>query len=343
LFLSSVISIWTFGSSTLANTQGKPFYQGKTIRILVGSTSGSLYDHWANLLARALSKHIPGQPSMIVQNMRGASGIVAANYGYTVAAPDGLTLVMFHRHVYMEQLIERKEVWFDLRRYQWIGSPDKSRPMLYIRADSPYKTIEDIVKSPNPPKCGATGTSDLTYSMSKVLEVALGGSVNLVVGYTAGSKIDLAMEGGEVVCRVTSLDVHLNREPYQTWDKTTFDRHLLFFGHTRDPRIPKLPTIYELMEQKRTPKLNRQVAEVILGGNGFGRPVVAPPGTPAKAIKILRAAYLKVLSDPEFLSEVKRLKISIDPSTGEELQDLVRKVMDQPPEVIARLKTLLAD
>jgi tripartite-type tricarboxylate transporter receptor subunit TctC len=167
LLLLSVISIV---GSTLANTQGKPFYQGKTIRILVGSTSGSLYDHWANLLARALSKHIPGQPSMIVQNMRGASGIVAANYGSTVAAPDGLTLVMFHRHVYMEQLIERKEVWFDLRRYQWIGSPDKSPPTLYIRADSPYKTIDDIVKSPNPPKCGATGTSDLTYSMSKVLE-----------------------------------------------------------------------------------------------------------------------------------------------------------------------------
>lgn len=146
-----------------------------------------------------------------------------------------------------------------------------------------------------------------------------------------------------MVCRVTSLDVHLEREPFQTWDKKGFVRHLLLFGRERDPRIANVPTIYELMEQKRTPELNRRVAEVILVGNQLGRPMVAPPGTSPEAAKILRRAYMNVFSDPDFLTEVKRSKISIDPSTGEELQDLAGRLMDQPPEVIARLKRLLTD
>jgi tripartite-type tricarboxylate transporter receptor subunit TctC len=340
-FLLFIFSVSTIAAP--AHAESRPFYQGKTIRIIVGTTSGSLYDRWAQLLARVMPKHIPGRPNMIVHNMPGIIGVVAANFGYTVAMPDGSTLVMFQRHVYIEQLIEREEVKFDLRRFHWIGSPDKSLPMLYIRADSPYKSINDILKSADPPKCGASSRSDLTYSMSKVMEVALGGTVKLIMGYSEGSRVDAAIESGEVVCRVTSLDVHLDREPFQTWDKKGFDRHLLLFGRKRDPRIPNVPTIYEFMERRKTPELNRRVAEVILAGNQLGRPMVAPPATPPEAVKILRGAYRNVFSDPDFLTEVKRSQISPDASTGEELQDLVREVMDQPPEVIARLKTLLAD
>jgi tripartite-type tricarboxylate transporter receptor subunit TctC len=340
-FLLFIFSVPTIAAP--ANAQGTPFYQGKTIRIIVGSTTGSLYDQWAQLLAQAMQKHVPGRPNMIVQNMPGASGVVAANYGYTVAAPDGLTLVMFQRHIYIEQLVERKEVKFDMRRFHWIGSPDKSLPMFYIRTDSPYKSMDDILKAAEPPKCGATGTSDLTYSMSKVLEVALGARMNLVVGYSGGSKIDAAMERGEVVCRVISLDVHLGREPFQTWDKKGFDRHLLLFGRNRDPRIPKVPTIYEFMERRKTPELSRRVAELILVGNRLGRPMVAPPGTPPEAVRILIDAYGKVFSDPDLVTEVKRSRIYMEPSSGAKLQHLVQQVMDQPPGVIARLKTLLAD
>jgi tripartite-type tricarboxylate transporter receptor subunit TctC len=329
--------------ATPAHAQSTSFYQGKTIRIIVGTTSGSLYDQWAQVLVRTMPKHIPGQPKMMVQNMPGIIGIVAANFGYTVAPPDGLTLVMVQRHVYIEQLIERKEVKFDLRRFHWIGSPDKSVPLLFIRADSPYRTVDDILKSADPPKCGASSSSDLTYSMSKVMEVALGGTVNLVVGYSGGSRVNAGIESGEVVCRVTSLDVHLDREPFQNWNKTGFVRHLLLFGRKRDPRVSDVPTIYELMEQKRTPELNRRVAEAILAGNQLGRPMVAPPGTPPEAVKILRTAYMNMFSDPHFLAEVKRLKIATDPSPGEDLQNLVRQVMDQPSEVIARLKPLLAN
>jgi tripartite-type tricarboxylate transporter receptor subunit TctC len=295
---------------------------GKSIRIIVGSTTGSLYDQWAHLLARYMPKHIPGEPNMIVQNMPGSSGLVAANYAYNVAAPDGLTLVMFHRHVYIEELIERKEAKFDARRFHWIGSPDKSVPILYIRADSPYKSIDDILKAARPPRCGAIGTSDLTYSMGKVLEVALGVRMNPAVGYSGGAEIDAAIQTGELSCRVTSLDVHFNREPFQTWHKTGFDRHLLLFGWKRHSRVPDVPTIHELLEQRKVPDRRRRVAEVFLAGNELGRPMVAPPGTPAEVVKILRTAYARVFSDPAFLVEVKRSKLQVDPSSGQELQEL---------------------
>jgi tripartite-type tricarboxylate transporter receptor subunit TctC len=131
-----------------AHAQSTPFYQGKTIRIVVGTTSGSLYERWAQVLVRTMPKYIPGRPNMIVQNMPGIIGIVAANYGYTVAAPDGSTLVMFHRHVYLEQLIERNEVKFDLRRFNWIGSPDKSLPLLYIRLSLQIRGRHPEVRRP---------------------------------------------------------------------------------------------------------------------------------------------------------------------------------------------------
>jgi tripartite-type tricarboxylate transporter receptor subunit TctC len=338
--------LFIFSISAIAappHPESTPFYQGKTIRIIVGTTNKSLYDQWAQVLVRTMPKYIPGRPNMIVQNMPGIIGIVAANYGYTVAAPDGSTLVMVQRHVYLEQLIERQEVKFDLRRFHWIGSPDKSAPLLFIRADSPYKTADAIVKSGNPPKCGATSRSDLTFSMSKVMEVALGGTVNLVVGYSDGSRVNFGIESGEVVCRVTSLNVYLDREPFQTWNETGFVRPLLLFGRKRDPRIPNVPTIYELTEQKSTPELNRRVAEVILAGNEFGRPMVAPLGTSPEAVAILRTAYMNVFSDPYFLADAKRLKLATDPSPGEELQNAIRQVMDQPQDVIARLKSLLAN
>jgi tripartite-type tricarboxylate transporter receptor subunit TctC len=340
-FLVFLFSVSTFVALALA--EPAPFYRGKTIRIVVGTSSGSLNDQWAQVLARTMPKHIPGKPKMIVQNMPGITGIVAANFGSTVAAPDGLTLVIVQRHVYLEQLIEREEAKFDLRRFHWIGSPDKSVPVLFIRSDSPYKSVDDILKSADPPKCGASSRSDLTFSMNKVMEVALGGAVNLIVGYSAGARVDAAIERSEVVCRVTSLDVYFDREPFQNWNKTGFVRHLLVFGPKRDPRIPNVPLIDELMEQKRTPELNRRIAEVILAGNRLGRPLVAPPGTSPEAVKILRTAYMNLFRDPYFLAEVKRLKIATDPSTGEELQDLVRQVMEQPADLIGRLKILMTN
>ena len=150
-----LISLGVFlisGQSVHAQTE--PFYKGKTIRIVVGTTSGGAYDRWARLLAQHMGRYISGHPEMIVQNMPGANSLVAANYVYNVAKPDGLTALMASNSMYMDQFVGRSEVKFDARRFSWLGTPQKYFTMMYLRADAPYKSIRDIISAKDPPKCG---------------------------------------------------------------------------------------------------------------------------------------------------------------------------------------------
>src|SRR5262245_51460548 len=148
--------------------QSAPFYQQKTIRIVAGTTTGGTYDQWARLFARTMPKYIPGNPNMLVQNMPGAGSMVAANYLYTVAKPDGLTVGMFQNNLYLEELVGRKEARFKMVNFHWLGTQERDPMMHYIRADAPYKSIESIIKAKEPPKCSSSGTSDLTYVMTKI-------------------------------------------------------------------------------------------------------------------------------------------------------------------------------
>lgn len=319
------------------------FYQGKTIRIIVGSDSGGLYDLWARLLAKHMPKHIPGNPNMIVQNMPGAGGLAATNYLYGLTKSDGLTLGMFQAHRYMQQLTGAEEVKFDLRKFNWIGTMEKTEVMFFVRADTPYKSFDDVLKSSEPLRCGATGSTDGTYLLAKIFEETLGAKFNLVVGYQSGNAIDLAMEKGEVICRGMIVTGHFSREPFLTWHKKGFDRHLVQSGQKRDPRMAEVPTLLELMDKYKTADVSRRVAHVILAGNEYGRPMVAPPGVPADRVRILREAYAKALKDSQLVEEAKQSKLEIEPASGEELQTLTERVMNQPPEVIEKIKKLVGN
>jgi tripartite-type tricarboxylate transporter receptor subunit TctC len=339
----SLIGLWFISliSCSIAHAQSAPFYHDKTIRVVAGTTTGGTYDRWARIFARYMPKHIPGNPNMIVQNMPGAGSMVAANYLYTVAKPDGLTIGMFQNNLYLDELVGRKEAQFKMVNFNWIGTQEKDPMMHYIRADAPYKSIEDILRAKDPPKCSNSGTTDLTYVMTKILEETLGAKFALVSGYQGGTEAALAVEKGEVVCRTTRMAVHFSREPFLTWDKTGFDRHLLQGGMKRDPRVPDVPTIYELMEKHKTPEVSRRVAQVLLVGDDLGRPMVAPPGTPSDKVKILRDAYARALRDPELLAEAKKSNLDVDPTSGEDLQVLIKELMNQSGTVIERVKNLL--
>jgi tripartite-type tricarboxylate transporter receptor subunit TctC len=317
------------------------FYEKKTIQVVVGSAPGGLYDRWARLFAQYIGKYIPGNPSTVTQNMPGGGSMVAANYLYGIAKPDGLTIGMFQTHMYLQQLIGVKEVKYDMRKFNWLGSQEKGEMMLYIRADSPYKSIDDILKAKEPPKCGGSGATDQTALLTHLLEETVGAKFIRVLGYKGGGEVDLAMERGEVVCRATRITVHFSREPFLTWEKKGFDRHLLQAGKKRDSRLPDVPTIYELMDKYKTAQTGRRLAQVMLSGDELGRPMVAPPGVPPDRVKILREAYAKVLKDPELVAEVNRSRLDMEPSSGEEIETIIRDVMDQPPEVVALIKKVL--
>ena len=153
-------------------------YQGKSIKIIVGFTSGGFYDRWSRLLARYVPKYLAGNPEMIVQNMPGAGGMIAANHIYGVAKPDGLSIAMLSYGLYLDQLVSRKEVQYDVRKLNWIGSPEKSEVLMYMRADAPFKTIEDIRNAATPPKCGSTGTAGTDYILARLLEDTLGAKID---------------------------------------------------------------------------------------------------------------------------------------------------------------------
>jgi tripartite-type tricarboxylate transporter receptor subunit TctC len=323
------------------SAQSEPFYKGKTVRIIVGLTPGGFYDRWARLLARYMPLYMPGNPSFIVQNMPGAGSMIAMNHVFGIAKPDGLTVVMPNYGVYLDQIAGRKEVRFDLTKGFFIGSPEKSDIVLYARADAPFKTVQDMRKLPEPAKCGATGTAGADYLIARVLEDTLGIKINTVLGYAGGSEIDIAVEKGEVQCRGMTIAPHFGREPFDSWHKKGFDQHIVQTSEKRDSRLAEVPTLYEVFDKENTADESRRVADVILRGGDFGRPMIAPPGTPADRVAILRDAYAQAMQNPELLAEAKKARMDVEPVNGEQLQALVKRVLVQPPVVMNRVKKIL--
>src|SRR5262245_46126325 len=324
-------------------SQNEPFYQGKTLRFVVGSAPANFYDSWARLIARYWGKHIPGNPNVIVQNMPGAGSITAVNYVYGVAKADGLTVVLPNNSIYIEQLIGRREAQFDLRKYHWLGSAAQESIMFYMRADTPYKSVGEIIRAKQPPSCGGSGTTSSDYIVAKILELAVGAKINSVSGYQGGSDADLAVEKGEIVCRAHTLASHFGREPFNSWHKKGFDLHLLQSGRKRDPRAPEAPTLYEVLEEFKVPDGKRRVAQALLSGGEFGRPVLVTPGTPRDRIKMLRESFRNVMKDPELLAEAKKSRMDVEYTPGEDLETLLKEVLSQPPEVVEQARKILGN
>jgi tripartite-type tricarboxylate transporter receptor subunit TctC len=333
----SILLIWN--SETQAQT---PFYQGKTITVVAAASAGSLYDLYARLMAQFMGKHVPGHPNIIVQNMPGAGSIIGANYIYNVSKPDGLTIGAIQPSIYFNQLQKQAEVKYDWGKFTWIGSSDKSDHLLYMRADLPYKNLADVRRAKEPPKCGSTGAGTSGSYMPKLLEETLGTKFNVVAGYQGGGEIDLAVERGELQCRALTIQAYHSREPYHTWRKRGFARILMQTGKTRDPRLADVPTIYELMDEYKTPEAERRLLPLVLAATDFGRPIIAPPGLPPDKTKMFRDAFMRTMNDPELLAEAKRKSFDITPSTGEELETLAKQVISQSPEVVERVKILMS-
>jgi tripartite-type tricarboxylate transporter receptor subunit TctC len=328
------------GFVTPAGAQA-PYYQGKTIAIITGSQTGDLYDIYARMIAAHMGKYIPGNPNMLVQNMTGAGHIVAANFVYSVAKPDGLTLLAPNPNIYIDQLIGRPEIKFDWAKFVWLGNASRTTDLVYMRSDAPFKTIEDVRSAKEPPKCGATGTGTTGYLVPRLLEETIGAKFNLVTGYKGGNEVDLAVERGEIQCRAFSLTAFFGREPFHTWRKTGFVRAIIQLGAKRDNRLAEVPTLNELMEKYKTPEIGRRLAMIITASEIFQRPYMAPPGVRPEYVKLLREAFQKTLKDATFLEEVKSRKLDAEYTSGEEMETLAKEMMSQRPEIIERLKKVL--
>jgi tripartite-type tricarboxylate transporter receptor subunit TctC len=337
-------TIWVLAAfgfwASVAGAQ-TPYYAGKTITIVAGTKAGDVYDLYARMFAQFMPRYIPGNPNIIVQNMAGAGSMIAANYVYNVSNPDGLTIGAIFPALYFDQIVKRSEVQFDWSKFAWIGSPVTSNHLLYMRADSPFKTIHDVVKSTTAPKCGATGTSSTAYYVPKLLEEVINARFEIILGYQSGQDIDLAVERNEVICRAFTLTAFFAREPFITWRKKNFVNVLVQTGRKRDRRIPDVPTIYELMDQYKAKEAARNLATLVLAAGDFGRPYVMPPNTPPQHVKTIRDAFDKTLNDESAKTDAAKKKLELDPSSADELEKLAKEVTGQSPEIIAKMKALL--
>lgn len=338
LALALAISCWP---TSTADAQSE-FFKGKQIKIVVGFSAGGIIDLWARLFTLYLGKYIPGNPTLVVQNLPGGGSMIAANQLYNVAKPDGLTLAMLSSGLYFDQLLGAKEVKFDWAKFSWIGSPVKNFEVLAMRGETPYKTIEDIQKAAQPPRCGTTGSGATGHYFPKFLEDALGAKFQLVLGYPGNRDVEIAMERGEVHCYAITKEAFL-REPGRGWLKKGYVRALVQGGQKRDALFPDTPTIHELMDKYKTPEALKRFASVLLSVGAIGRPLIAPPQLPAGRLATLREAYAKMIADGEFLAEAKKREWEVEYIAGPELEAIAKKSVSQLPEVVERLRKILRD
>lgn len=307
----------------LAAPAAAQYYAGKTVTIVVGYKTGGGYDATARLLARHLPKHIPGKPTIIVQNMPGANSLIAANHVYNVAKPDGLTVGTFNRNLPLAQLLKVEGVKFDMTKFAWIGSAASESTVLAIRSDLPYRTFEDLKKADKTVVIGATGPGANTYDFPLLLKELLGLNLKIVSGYSSSADIMLAIERKEVDGRAgsfSSLGRFVDRDVVRP----------LIRARASEPGIEQLPVDENLAPNARAKAIMalRSAPEVI------GRPYVMTPGTPDEHVKTLREAFAKAIKDPELVAEAKKAKAELEFVDGDAALKVMREVLDQPKDVV---------
>ncbi len=317
------------------------FYEGKTINIRVGFSAGGAFDVWARIIAQHLGKYVPGNPSFVVQNMTGGGSMIAANYVYGVAKPDGLTLGVVSPGIYIQQLAGHKEVKFNWFKYSWIGSPEKTDRICYIRADTPYKTLVDLRDAVEPVRFGATGLGTAAYYFPRLLAEAFNLKIAMVPGYQGAADANLALERGEVQGWCGSVQAYFGSEPGRTWAKTGFVRVLTQGGQKRHPNLGDVPTVWEYMGKHKVSELHKRIAQIFVIPDEMGRPFFGPPGIPADRLKALRIGFEKMMKDPEVIADAKSKGLEPSLMTGEEVEALGREIGTVPPEVVQRMKGFL--
>jgi len=336
---ATLVSLWLVFAGENASAQ-TAYYHGKTVQLIVAFGTGGVTDISARLVARYLGKHIPGNPNIIVQNMSGGSGIVGANHLYNVAKRDGLTVMALGRANYLEQMVGKPEVRFDFRKFSWVGSFNNAPMMLTCRADKGLTAPEKIRVLKTPPRIGQGGSGSVSTIFSSLVEEALSLKFQNVMGYQSGREIDLALERGEIDCRASS-DITVLRSPWPEWLEKRFVTFLVQQGPKKSRVLPEdVPTVYDLAPADARPVLN--LMGVMLAFTEFDRPFAAPPELPAHLLRPLRDGFEKMLADPGFSSDAKKL-VDWDGSylNGAELQKRIEATVNQPPDVIKRIKQIL--
>jgi tripartite-type tricarboxylate transporter receptor subunit TctC len=301
----------------------QPNFSGKTVTVVVGYKPGGGYDATARMLARHLPNHIPGKPTVIVQNMPGGNSIIAANHIYNVAKPDGLTIGTFNRNLPIAQLTGVQGVKYDMTKFEWIGSAANETTILAIRNDLPYKTFDDLRKAKQNVIIGSTGPGANTHDFPLLLKDLLGVKLKIVSGYSSSADIMLAVERKEVDGRAgsyTSLRPFIDRGLVQP----------VIRARSSEPGVEKLPVDESFAQNPRAKAIMalRSAPEVV------ARPYVLPPKTPAEIVKAYREAFAATIKDPALVAEANKAKFDLEYTSGDEALKVMKEVLSQPKDIV---------
>jgi tripartite-type tricarboxylate transporter receptor subunit TctC len=330
----TLVAVAVLTCSAAARAQpAADFYRGKTVTVLVGSDVGGGYDLTARTLAHYLGRHIPGRPSIIVQNKPGASSIVATNYVYEISPKDGTVIGAVQRPIPFQTLFGDAGVRFDVRRMQWLGSTTNELGVVVAWHTAPQRSPDDLFKTEM--LIGGNGPATDTELFPRAMNHVLGTRFRIVSGYPGQAQIALAMEREEVqgTGNWSFSDIE---KGHSDWIADKKIRILLQLGLARSAS-PALRDVPLVMDIARTPA-QRHVFEILMGMKALGRPYFVAPGVPADRTDALRTAFMATLKDPDFLDEAKRTLGPIDPIAGADMQDIIAKVYALPPEVIAQAR-----
>ena len=312
------------------------FYQGKTVRIIVGAAAGGGYDTYSRTIARHMGNHIAGNPTIVVDNMPGAGFLISANYMYKVAKPDGLTIGHFIGGLFLQQLLGKAGVEFDGVKFGFIGVPAQDNYVIGISKKTGVTSIDQWLSSKTVVKLGGVGAGSATDDIPKVLKETIGLPVQIVSGYTGTATVRLAYNSGEVqgVCN--------SWESFRaTWPNEIQGGEMTIVLNSTAKPIADLPNVPLAINYAKTDEARKLIPALVHSVGPAARPYVLPPGTPKDRIATLQKAFMDTMKDPEFLADAKKAKLDINPLDGAELEKNVREVFNLDPKLIPRAKEIL--
>jgi tripartite-type tricarboxylate transporter receptor subunit TctC len=328
----------------IANARGataNDFYAGKTIRVAVGFAAGGGYDTYARAVTRHMGKHIQGNPGFVVENMDGAGSLIAANYTYNKADRDGTFIGVWNSAFVLYQALGDRAVRLDARKLNWIGAPVKGSPGCNIMAFTGLKTMDDVVKSGKSLKMGATRAGSTYNDLPKILNQTVGTKFDVITGYKGTSLITVAMRSREIdggcwgweSARVTARGM---------LDAKGDDKLIPIIIHSKweDPELKNVPITREYIKAKAG-KDGVELYNAWVNQYEFQRPLVLPPGVPKERVEILRKAFKATMEDPEFLAEAKKSKLKLDYISADEIDGLVKEILDISPKAKQGLQFLV--
>jgi tripartite-type tricarboxylate transporter receptor subunit TctC len=320
-----------------AQTATPEFYRGKTIRIVVGLAAGGGFDTYSRAIARHMGKHIPGHPAIIVENMTGAGSLIAANYVYKIAKPDGLTIGNFVGGLIGQQLLGNPGIEFDARKFEWIGVPVKDNVACALTKTSGIASVEQWMAAKTPVKLGATAPGSPTYDVPRLLTSTLGLPIHVVAGYKGTAEIRLAADGGEVAGGCWAWE-----SIKATWRQALETGDVLIVLQTVPEAHPDLPSVPLAMSFAKTDEARQLIEAGIHDLSAITRPYSLPPGTPKERLQLLRQAFMDTLRDPEFVAEAEKSHLDIDPVPGDVMERIIAGLFTLEPPLLAKLKETLA-